>query len=581
MGAFCTMGVAALDLLKPWPLKIILDHAILGKPLPHYLAFLPALTGQSKVTLIVASAGAIVLIALVGDVLAYSQSFLTSSLGFRLVYALRREMFMHLQQLSLLFHSRARAGDLLTRLGTDTTTLKDVFTDTLLKLSAYLVTVIGMLVILILLNWQVSFIALATLPVLGYSMFHRYHKTKASVKKQRKQEGQVVSRMGEVLSAMPLVQAFSREKYEEQQFDSVTNETLKESIRLARLQAAANRSSEVITTVGTAVAVLFGALQVIKGNMLPGDLVLVVAYLTNMYKPVRGLAKLSTDISKIVASAERISEVLDIEPEIQDRPDAIEAKVIRGEIVFENVWFDYGDDKHVLKDVSFAISPGQRVALVGASGSGKSTVASLTLRLYDPQRGSVSIDGVNLKDYQRESLRRQIGVVLQQALLFGTTIKENIAYGKPEASLEQIVAAAKAAHADEFIRELEDGYDTVIGERGATLSGGQRQRIAIARALIRNAPILILDEPMTGLDVESEGKVREAMYRLMAGKTCLMITHDLPSIEDADLVLVMEAGQLVERGRHSDLSTRSSRYRQLYEMSMAQPETVKASMQEV
>jgi ATP-binding cassette subfamily B protein/subfamily B ATP-binding cassette protein MsbA len=300
-----------------------------------------------------------------------------------------------------------------------------------------------------------------------------------------------------------------------------------------------------------------------------------------MYKPVRNLAKLSTDFSKATASADRLAEVLEIEPEVKDSPDAIEANGLRGEIVFDNVSFDYGDGKGVLKNVSFTVSPGQRVALVGISGAGKSTIASLTLRLYDPQEGSIRIDGVDLKHYRRGSLRRQIGVVLQQSILFGATVRENITYGKPEASFEEIKRAAKAANADEFIGELENGYDAVLGERGATLSGGQRQRIAIARALIRNAPILILDEPMTGLDVESEAKVREALERLMAGKTCLMITHDLESIADADLVLVLEGGRIVEQGRHGALVAASSRYRQLYEMGIAEPDSLKVSMQDV
>jgi len=571
LAAVCTVGVAATELLKPWPLKIIIDHGILQKPERHLLPFIRDLLPSGQVPLLVVASCAIIVIAVCGGLLSYVQIFITSSIGYTTVYALRRELFAHLQRLSLSFHNQARSGDLLTRIGADTNTLKDVFADSILKFSAQLLTVIGMFAIMFAMNWKIGLIALGTLPFLGYSLLHLYRKTKASAKKQKRQEGQVASRMSEVLSAIPLVQAFAREKHEEERFDAVTGETLRESIRIARLEAAATRSSEIITALGTAAAVLFGALQVVNGRMLPGELVLVVAYLTNMYKPLKSLAKLSTDFSKAMASADRLSEVLDIEPEIQDRPDAIEAAAFRGEIVFRNVSFDYGDGRDVLRNVSFVVSPGQRLALVGASGAGKSTIVSLILRLYEPQEGVILVDGVDIRHYRRESLRRQIGLVLQQSILFGATIRENIAYGRPDADLEQIIAAAKAANADEFIRELEDGYDAVIGERGATLSGGQRQRIAIARALIRNAPILILDEPMTGLDAESEANVREALDRLMAGKTCLMITHDLPAIADADVVLVLEEGRILGRGTHTELLAGNARYRQLYTLDRQQP----------
>ncbi len=563
--ALCTLGATAAELLKPWPLKVILDHVILDKPIPPLLRALHGVLAVGKVPLLMEAAAGIVLIALAGGLFSYFQIFITSSIGYRMVYALRREMFTHLQTLSLAFHNRARSGDLLTKIAGDTNTLKDVFADSILKFTSYVLTVAGMLAIMVAIDWKIGLIAFATLPFLAYSLLHLYRKTKLSVKTQKKQEGKVASRMSEVLQAVPLVQAFARERYEAEQFDAVTQETVRESIRVARLEAAATRSSEIITALGTAAAVLFGAFQVLQGRMLPGELVLVVGYLTNMYKPIRQLAKLSTDFSKAMAAAERVSEILEIEPEILDRPDAIPARDLKGEIVFRDVSFDYGDGKDVLRNISFSVSPGQRLALVGVSGAGKSTIVSLILRLYEPQRGTILIDGRDLRQYKRASLRRHIGIVLQQSLLFGATIRENIAYGKPTATLQEIEAAARAANADEFICQLEHGYDTVIGERGATLSGGQRQRIAIARALIRDAPVLILDEPMTGLDGESEAKVREALDRLMAGKTCIVITHDLQSVADADQVLVLEGGGIVDRGTHAELAARSGRYRQLYE----------------
>jgi ATP-binding cassette subfamily B protein/subfamily B ATP-binding cassette protein MsbA len=566
VAAICTVGVILTDLAKPWPLKLIIDNGLLNKPLPHALRFLQPLIANSTAPFIVAASASIVVISLVSGVCSYFQTFITSSVGYRTVYALRRELFAHLQRLSLAFHTKARTGDLLTKIAGDTNTLKDLFADSLLKFTSQFLTVLGMLAILFTVDWRIGAIALATMPFLGYSLFYLYRRTRISVKTQKKQEGQVASRMGEVLAAVPLVQAFARETHEMRRFDKVTAETVKESIRVARMGAAASRSSEIITAVGTAAAVLAGGLLVLRGSMLPGALVLVVSYLNNLYKPMKNLASLSTDLSKAMASADRISEVLDVEPEITDRPGAVEAKALEGNIEFDRVSFDYGDGRAVLRDVSFTVPAGQRLALVGPSGAGKSTIASLILRLYEPQSGTIRIDGVDIRHYKIRSLRRHIGLVLQQPVLFGATVRENIAYGRPDASDVQIEAAAWAANADDFIRDLEHGYDTVIAERGATLSGGQRQRLAIARALVRNAPILILDEPMTGLDVESEEKVREALDRLMQGKTCISITHDLASIEDADLVLLLEEGRVAAAGTHRELMASSNRYRQLHEM---------------
>ena len=563
---FCTMGTALMDLAQPWPLKLILDHALLEKPLPDSLWFLQPLLDQAGSRFIILAAFSLVGIAVLDAVFSYFQKFVTSSISYRTVYALRRELFVHLQQLPLSFHSSARSGDLLNRIQSDTDTLKDMVSDDLLKFCSQVLTVIGMFCILVFISWRLALITLATMPFLSFSLFHLYRKSKMSSKKQKQQDGKVAARMVEVLAAIPLVQAFGREKHEAERFDAVTAVSLQESIRVARLSAAAARSSEIITAAGAAAAVLYGALQVQDAKMLPGVLILVVAYLNNFYKPLRGLAKLSTDFSKAMASADRLSEVLDIEPQIRDRADAVEAPHFRGEIEFKDLCFAYGDGEDVLHELSFRVEPGQRVALVGHSGSGKSTIGNLILRLYEPRRGSVLIDGVDIQRYTRESLRRQIGIVLQDAVLFGMSVRENIAYGNAAASEQEIEAAAKAANADEFIRELPKGYDSVIGERGSTLSGGQQQRIAIARALIRDAPILILDEPMTGLDVESEAKVREALDRLMAGRTCIMMTHDLEAIADADQVLVIDDGRLAARGTHAELLVSNDRYRELYEL---------------
>jgi len=573
LAALFMLGGAAVELLKPWPLKLVLDHVILEKPLDGAASILRGLRWDRD-TLLVASAAAIVLVSGLSGLCSYVEIFITKGIGYRMVYAVRREVFSHLQRLSLSFHSRARSGDLLTTFGKDTSTLKDVFAEALLRFTEQALTMAGMLAILWFVNWKLCLLATSTLPFLYLTLTHLYGKTKQSLKRQRRQEGRVVSRVNEVLSAAPLVRAFGRERYEEQRYDAVSNASLRESLRMTRLEAAATRSTYMISAVGTGLVVLVGGREVLQGRMLPGELVLVMSYLTSMYKPLRNLAKLSTELSKAAASADRIGEVLEVDPDIEDRPDAIEAGDVRGDIVFDSVSFDYGQGREVLKDVSFEVLSGQRVALVGASGAGKSTIASLILRLYEAQRGAILLDGVPIERYRRESLRRQIGIVLQESLLFGATIRENIAYGKPEATLEEIVAAARTANADEFIRELEAGYEAVVGERGATLSAGQRQRVAIARAVIRDPRILILDEPMRGLDPVSESKVREALDRLMENRTSIIITHDLESFADVDQVLVLEDGEVVACGSHAFLANRAGRLRGPYGLDPAAAQAV-------
>jgi len=575
LAASCMVGLTLSELLKPWPLKIVFDQVLLEEPLPSYLSSFEGLFEGGKALPLVMLALAIVLIALSNGAFAYLQVYITSRVGNELVYAIRRRIFAHLQRLSLSFHNRSRSGEHMTKIVTDTNTMKEVFTESALLSTSHLLTFVGMFAIMFALNWELALFVLATFPPLLGTLLYRYRTAKSLSRRQRKKEEEIANRVGEVMATVPLVQAFGGERHEQERFETESAEYLEESIRVARVEAVANRSVVVIEALGTAAVILYGSFQVLAGQMTPGDLIIFVAYVQTMYKPVRSLARFSTKFSKAAASAERIGEILAVEPEIKDKPSAIEAPDLKGEIVFEDVFFGYGDDNDVLENVSFVVRPGQRVALVGASGAGKSTLVSLVLRLYQPQEGSIYVDGVDIKDYKLKSLRRQIGIVLQDSVLFGATIRENIAYGRLDATDEEIEAAARAANAHDFITRLEDGYDTVLGERGDTLSGGQRQRIAIARAIVRDARILILDEPMTGLDVESEAKIQEALDRLMAGKTSFLITHDLNAVANADLVLVLEGGRVVEQGPHDELLARSDRYRRLHDLKSARREPLR------
>jgi ATP-binding cassette subfamily B protein len=564
LASLSTATIIATEILGPWPLKIIVDYILLDTPLPDRLSFLRPVLERSELGALALVASSILAIALVRAAASYWQVYLTSEIGSRLVHALRRELFAHLQRLSLSFHSRARSGELMTKLASDTTRLRSLFADFVLIIATELATLAAMIAVMFALQWKLALIILAIFPALVVSFFILYRKATVSARRQRRQEERIATRISEALATVPLIKAFGRERYERERFDSESEEYLALSIRNARIEAATLRSVEVIGAVGTAAVVLCAAWLALQGEMVVGSILVFISYLKGFFRPVRHLAKLSAKSSAAMVSMERLAEILAVEPETRDRPDAVRARGLAGSIVFEDVWFDYGDGVSALKGVSFSVSPGQHVALVGPSGAGKSTLISLILRLYDPQQGRILIDGIETCDYRRDSLRQEIGIVLQEAHLFGASIRENIAYGKLDATLAEIVEAATAAGAHDFIVSIPDGYETVMGERGQTLSKGQRQRIAIARALIRRPSILILDEPMTGLDSESQAQVVAAVARLGRGRTCITITHDLRTVVDADLVVMLEAGRVVERGSHVELMDRSGRYRRLH-----------------
>jgi ATP-binding cassette subfamily B protein/subfamily B ATP-binding cassette protein MsbA len=411
---------------------------------------------------------------------------------------------------------------------------------------------------------------LLSFPLLLAIFVHLQRKFKESVRRQRKQEGRVASRVTEVLTSILLVQAFGREGYEARRYREESAENLEEGIRVARLNAMMSRAVSIISSIGLATVVVLGALKALQGQISPGDVLVFSSYVKSMYKPVGKVAKLTNKLAKSAVSAERLEELLNVEPEIQDKPDAIVPARLDGEVVFDHVSFYYEEGHFILRDVCFRLAPGQRLALVGASGAGKSTIASLILRLYDPQQGSISIDGINIKEYRRSALRQQIGLVLQDSILFGATVRENISYGDPGATLKQIEAAAVEANAHDFIMCLPDGYDTPIGELGSTLSGGQRQRIAIARALVKEPSILILDEPTSALDAASRAMVEETFTSLYQGKSTLVIAHNLASLKDFDQILVLNEGRVVERGTHDELVALQGYYYRLLELQRAQ-----------
>jgi ABC-type multidrug transport system fused ATPase/permease subunit len=560
----CMLGFTVSELLAPWPLKIIFDYILLDRPLPPSLSWLSCLLQSGKAFSVFVTSLSIVVIAGLGGLFSYLQYYLISHIGHRLVYTLRRELFSHLQRLSLSYHNRARSGELLIKITGETEAFKDVFVESVLLSISHLTTVVGMFIVMFALNWQLSLVVATTFPFLFLALSYIYRKIKVSTRRQREREGKIAARLGEVLGSVRLVKAFGRESYEQERFDAESELTLEEGIRAERMASAATRAVEFIKAAGLWATVLFGALLVIEGRMSPGDVLIFTAYLNDMFKPLRTLAKVSTRFSRALVSKQRINEIMETEPETWDEESSVEAKGLKGEIVFDHVTFDYGDGKPVLNDVSFIIHPGQRTALVGSSGGGKSTVANLILRFYHAGEGRITIDGVNIEDYRRESLRRAIGTVLQETVLFGVSVKENIAYGKPDATTEEIEIAAQQAHAHEFIMNLPDGYETVLGERGATLSGGQRQRICLARAIIKRPSILILDEPTSAVDAESATLVHEAVERLQREKTTLVIAHHFTDLESFDQILVLRKGRLVEQGTHTELIRLKGNYFRMF-----------------
>jgi ATP-binding cassette, subfamily B, bacterial len=566
-GILAAIGDAIANLLGPVPLKIVLDNVLRSKAPTGWLnTLMVSMVGADKLAIIKFAAIAVVVIALFGALCAYAEKLLTTSVGQWVMHDLRQTLYFHIQRLSLAYHDQNSTGELLSTLTSDIDSIQTFISSNFLDALIDIVTLVGMVVVMFCINWQFTLIALSVAPVLALVVFKYTRSIRKASREVRKKQGEMVSVIQEVLSSMRVVKAFAREDYEVHRLEEESLENVEIALRARGIKARLAPLVEVIVAVGTGLVLWFGARLVLAGSLSAGSLVMFIWYLGKMYKPMQDLSKMTDAYSKAAIGYERIRDILDRDGEVKDQPGARRVSRLRGAIEFDHVTFGYDPKSPTLEDVSFRIEPGQVAAFVGPTGAGKTTIISLISRFYDPVSGVVKIDGLDVRRYQQRSLREHISVVLQETILFHGSVWQNIAYGKPDASRAEILKAAELANATEFIEKMPNGYDTLVGERGVSLSGGQRQRIAIARAVIRNTPVLILDEPSSGLDAESEKLVFEALDRLMKGKTSIVIAHRLSTIRSADVIFVVRDGKLIETGRHEELAASGGLYAELYDI---------------
>jgi subfamily B ATP-binding cassette protein MsbA len=566
LALIAVIGETVTDILEPWPIKIVVDNVLQSKKLTGVLGSITAhVFGGDRYAMVNVAVAAVAVIAVVGAISSYLEKYLTTSVSQWVGHDLRRMLYQHIQRLSLAEHDRTRTGDLITRVTSDIEAVRDFINSALLGMLVNVLTLLGMIGVMFYLDWRFTLIALSVSPVLFVVVYYFTRRIKKASRDVRKKEGELLSIVEEVLTSIRVVQAFTREDYEQQRFDSESLANVEAGLHARSIKATLAPVVEVIVAIGTCLVLGYGARLALAGKLSPGVLIVFLLYLGKMYKPMRDLSKMTDTVSKAVVGYERIREVLDIESAVRDTPRARPAPKFKGRISFEHVSFQY-EDRSVLKDISLTIEPGQVAAIVGPSGTGKSTLVSLIPRFYDAVSGRVCIDGTDVRQYRLKSLRDQISFVLQDTLLFYATVWENIAYGRPDASPAEVRRAATLAGASEFIEAMPDGYDTMVGERGATLSGGQRQRIAIARAIVRDSPILVLDEPTSGLDAASEQSVIAALDTLMKGRTSVVIAHHLNSIRHADVIFVINDADLVEQGTHDELIAHNGVYAELYKL---------------
>ncbi len=554
-----------MTLSAPWPLKIIIDNVVVGRKLDPWLAHLlkPLLVHGHRSHLAEIAALAVIVIAILNAASSYLANYLTESVGQWVANDLRMRTYHHLQYLSLRYYDTHQSGVLLSTITADVLTIQNFASSATLGILVDMFTILGMLVVMFFLNWDFTLVAVAITPLL-LLLASRFKKAvKASTHEVRKQQSNIVAVVQQDLESIRVVTAFGRQELEQQALAAVSQATVAAALKARQVKALLSPIVSIIVSFCVAFVLWRGSLLILSGGMTAGELTVFLSYLGSFFKPVKDLASMNNSIAQTAVAVERIRTILDADAILPEKPGA-EEKKIQGEITFDHVAFAYNASCPVLRDVSFEVRSGQMVGVVGPTGGGKSTIMSLIPRFYDPSAGKVLVDGIDVRDYRLQALRDQIGYVLQETVLFRGTVRDNIAYGREGATEEEIVEAAKLANADEFISRMPDGYQTFVGDRGDTLSGGQRQRIGIARAIIRNNPILILDEPTAALDTESERLVIEALERLMKGRTVLTIAHRLSTIRDADKIIVLKGGVVAEQGTHDQLLALGGTYAELY-----------------
>ena len=546
----CIILAASANLYVPWILRDIIDKVLASKDMA---------------TLNAIAAGIVVVFFLRG-IFFFGQTYLMSYIGQKVIIDIREAVYRHMQKLSLSYYEKRRTGQLMSYITNDVAAVQGALVESMIELVTESMTLIGSLAVMFYLHWKLSLLTLITAPLVGQAMniFGKKLRTSSALIQERAAD--ITSMLQESISSVRVIKSFAREEYEIERFKKENQQNFRAQMKNSQIMATLTPIIEFVAALGVTMIIWYGGREVINNNLTAGSLIAFLVYAVNLSNPIKRLSRVYGSIQKAMAAAQRVFDVLDTKPEIEDIPGAKVLAQIDGYVTFNHLTFEYKPGEPALNNVQLEVKPGQVVAVVGPSGAGKTTIANLIPRFYDPVAGNIMIDGIDIKTITLKSLREQIGIVPQETVLFNGSVYNNILYGKLDASREDVIAAAKAANAHNFIMEMPDAYDAQIGERGSKLSGGQRQRISIARAILKNPRILILDEATSALDAESEKLVQEAVDKLMIGRTSFVIAHRLSTVKRADMIVVMERGKIVEQGTHDELIAFGGLYSKLYQV---------------